>query len=265
MGKELVRPPRFTLKQHVFPAASIKRFESETGVRVFSKNLGKSFSANRNNPIFIVRRVWDERTETVIGKQIEDKFQGLARSIISGSTTVIGHFEKTVVEDFYSLWCVRHDFKVQGLPDISMNGISGTDLNEEQEAVLESKGVIFARPDGIMPGRFMAGIRVVRSQDIFRQSVRGLNWGVLRSAEGEFIAPDCYSTLMIVPVTPQIILAAGQENSFLTYSELAIMNRCAIKESHDYYYARDFGVCPVISNEPPRIKRLFEPEYITTI
>lgn len=253
-------PHNLTIKQHVFPRASIERFYNSNGfVSVFRKEHGEVIPLRSSNEFFCAKRVWDQRTEVSIGKQIEDEFQALVRGIESGAVTVIGHFEKRVVEEFYSLWRSRHRFLTHGLDDISLNGINGESLTIDQQELLEKRHVIFFR-DGVMPGRFVAGIHVVRYIDSFLQSNFNMQWGIVRSVDGEFIVPDCFEDMMIVPITPRIALMADQSNSIITRDEVAVVNRMAIERSSKYYFARDFSSCPVISYVPPRLQRLFAPD-----
>jgi hypothetical protein len=212
-----------------------------------------------SNDFFCAKRVWDQRTEVSIGKQIEDEFQSLVRAIESGTVTDIGYFEKRVVEEFYSLWRTRHRFLLHGLDDIPLNGIDGESLTVDQQELMEKRHVIFFR-DGMMPGRFAAGIHVVRYMDYFLQSNMNMQWGIVRCVDGEFIVPDCFEDMMIVPIAPKIALMADQPNSIITRDEVAVVNRVAINRSSKYYFASNLSLCPVISYSSPRLQRLFAPD-----
>lgn len=251
-------PHRLTRQQHVFPAASIQRFQGRDGcVQVFRVGAGNCFSAKPNNPIFVAQRVWDEKAENGIGKNIEDKFQYLAEGVVTGRLNAIGLLEKPVVEEFYSLWRTRYGFKYRGLPDMQVNRVSGNDLSKDEAEVLESKHTMYIRADGTMPGRLLAGVHIFGYYNRFRDSAKSLQWGIVRSADGEFVVPDCFHDLLIIPVSPSILIMADQPNSWLTKDEVAVVNRCAIERSEDYYFARNFGSCPIYSINPPRIQRLF--------
>jgi hypothetical protein len=251
----------FTIKQHVFPVAGIARFYSSNKyVQVFDRLRSKTFPANANNPLFYAQRVWDEKTEKFIGKGIEDAFQRLAVSIIDGRTTRLGILENGIVGQFWSLWRTRHGFKKNGLPDLNLRGITGSELSEEQEETLEAKGVMYTRSDGTMPGRFAASIHVWGFYNAFRMEERDIRWGIVRSIEGEFIVPDTFDDLMAVPITPNLILLADQEDCWLNRDEVAVINRCAIQRAENYFFARDFGKCPVLGGQTLSMKRRFLPE-----
>jgi hypothetical protein len=68
-------PEKLTKKQHIFPAESIKRFYNEDCyVKVKRKNNNKYFPAKAGNKIFCAKRIWDERSEKIWMKSIEDEF-----------------------------------------------------------------------------------------------------------------------------------------------------------------------------------------------
>jgi hypothetical protein len=251
-------PHGLTINQHVFPRASIERFYDSNGfVSVFYKDHAKVIPSKSSNELFCAKRVRDQKTESGIGKQIEDKFQSLVDSVLSGAVRIIGHFEKDVIEQFFSLWRARHKFKIEGLPDIQSEGISGELLTQDQQEILEKNHTIFMRQGGIMPGRFAASIHVVGYLQAFRSSNLEINWGIVRSESGEFIVPDCFEDMMIVPISPNITLIADQPDSVITRAEVAVINRIAVQRSTNFYFARKLSACPLYDITPPRIHRRF--------
>jgi hypothetical protein len=97
-----------TVRQHVFPLASIARFADADG-RVSLHDLvrGKERSAKPDDDIFCAKRAWDQRAEGGYMKKIEDEFQSLASQVIHGVVSEIGEAEKSVFNRFYALWCMR--------------------------------------------------------------------------------------------------------------------------------------------------------------
>ena len=252
-GTQKGNPHRLTIDQHVFPRASINRFINTDGlVEVFSRNAKKVLKIKSNNNLFCAKRIWDQKTEVGIGKRIEDEFQRLVNKIQNGSVSTIGFFEKRVVEDFFSLWRSRHHFRIHGLPDLEVKGITGDSLTKDQQEILERKHTLFFR-NGVMPGRFTAGIQVIRYMDAFRHDNRFVEWGIVRSAEGDFIVPDCFEDIMIVPVSPTIALMADHPNATITKRELEIVNSVAIDRSSDFYFAKKLCYCPVTGDSHTRL------------
>jgi hypothetical protein len=72
-------PRHLTVKQHVWPFESIRRFANSKGVVcLYYKPRDKTRWAKPNDPLFCARRVWDQRAETGYMKRIEDAFQAVA-------------------------------------------------------------------------------------------------------------------------------------------------------------------------------------------
>lgn len=252
-------PHRLTVAQHVFPKSGIRRFcNSDGAVQVFSRKLGRVLSLAPGNEFFCVKRVWDQSAETGIGKRAEDRFGSLANGILSGTVKTIGVFEKRVVEEFFSLWRTRHKFKIEGLPDINFPEFSGDQLTKNEQEILESKHVTFML-DGVMPGRFAASIHLFGFYSQFSMDNHRMQWGIVRAGQGEFIVPDCFQDMMVIPLSPTIAIAADQPNSVLTLDEVAAINQLAISRATDYFFARDLSKCPLIRRSPPRLHRMFTP------
>ncbi|MCM2463459.1 DUF4238 domain-containing protein [Pseudomonas sp. CG7] len=238
-------PHRLTVDQHVFPKAGIQRFTNSDGnVEIFIKKLNRVLQLRPNNPIFCAKRVWDQKTEAAVGKHIEDRFQALARAIVNGTVTTIGILEKRVVEEFFSLWRARHKFRLEGLEDVVLHGIAGDSLTKDQQEILERKHVMYA-VDGVMKGRLLASVHVFGYQNAFLQDNQSMQWGIARSYSDEFIAPDCFADMMIIPVSPRIAIVADQPDMILTHDQVAVINQQAIARASDYYFARRLALIPV--------------------
>jgi hypothetical protein len=94
-----------TVKQHVWPLASIARFADGTGtVCLFDKVRSKARRALPDDSIFCARRVWDQRAESGYMAAIEVAFQNLANEVVSGGVTSIGSSQKVTVDAFFALW-----------------------------------------------------------------------------------------------------------------------------------------------------------------
>lgn len=239
-------PYKLTIKQHVFPAVSINRFSADTGkVDVFMMEQQIVRSLAPKDKYFCALRAWDQKSEAGYGKKIEDRFQELAESIISGRVKTIGLLEKFVVEEFFALWRARRSFKHNRQPDLTVRGITGDSISVDEQERLENHYVMFFR-GGVLPGRFVAGINTIRYIDMFIEANRNMRWGIVRAGEGEFLVPDGFADMMIVPVTPSISLMADRPDGVIGRREVAIANRVAIERSAQYYFARDFSCCPVI-------------------
>lgn len=242
-------PHKLTVNQHVLPRASIQRFANPKGfVEVYIKEQGQLARLRANNALFCARRAWDQKTEAGIGKRIEDRFQVLASAIQTGDVRTIGVFEKRVVEEFFSLWRARQKFKLEGLQDIRLNGITDAPLTKDEQERLERDYVMYSIK-GVMKGRLLAGVHVFGYQDRFIHENRTIDWGIARSPLSEFIVPDCFDDLMIVPVSPRIAIIADRPDSVLTQDQVAVINQQAILRSTNFFFARRLS-STLINREP---------------
>lgn len=251
-------PHRLTIDQHVFPKASIQRFTNPGGsVEIFVKKLNRVLKLKPNNSIFCARRVWDQKTEAGIGKHIEDRFQALACAIEKGTVTTIGVFEKRIIEEFFSLWRTRQKFKLQGLEDVRLNGINGDSLTKDEQEILERNHVMYA-VDGVMRGRLLASVHVFGYQDRFIHDNKSMRWGIAQSCSDEFIVPDCFDDMMIVPISPKIAIVADLPDLTLTHDQVVVINQAAIARASGYYFARRLAVSPVVREISPPFERRFD-------
>ncbi len=94
-------PHGLTIDQHVFPKRSIERFAGQDGrVYVYLKSKQVYFQAAPGDVIFCAKRIWDQRAEYGYMREIEDKFQALAESIICGDLKEIDQQNTEILNDF---------------------------------------------------------------------------------------------------------------------------------------------------------------------
>jgi hypothetical protein len=112
-----------TVRQHVFPSASIARFAGTEG-RVSLHDVARSQVrlAKPDDDIFCAKRAWDQRAERGYMKRIEDEFQILASKVVEGALSEIGEAEKGVVDHFYALWHMRARHRT--LPSRKLNWVA---------------------------------------------------------------------------------------------------------------------------------------------
>lgn len=254
-------PYKLTEHQHVFPAASIKRFVgADRFVQVHQKNTGRVHKYSPKDPYFCGLRLWDHRTEHGLIHKNELRFQAVAKSILADPAGFSPSAQKNdAITDFYILWNLRHQQKISPVADqsIKRTGMSLVrDIDKESQELLEVGGVCFIKPDFTFPGQFFGGVHLLEGLDINRQRMRGTTWGLIFATEGEFIVPDNFMHSSIVPLTPKLCLAAGSANLLIDRVEVARINGDAVSGSHAYYFAKNLEDCPIPSqakiNEFPK-------------
>jgi hypothetical protein len=247
-------PRKLTVKQHTFPSASIARFVNEDGkVQLFHKRSGKVLRAKPSDKLFCALRVWDQQAEAGFMKEVEDAFQALADEILIDRKRSLGDAEFRVINQFYCLWNIRARHKQGTTADPSLADLGVLDVKckfttDEQEH-LEAHGIGVIRPDLTIPSRLVVSprIRLELSREV--KIMRIARWQVLQATGGDFIVPDNFQKLWLVPLSPTLCLWASGESSYkvITRDELAIINQAAIRTSIEHYFARDFSHCPLPS------------------
>lgn len=238
-------PHQLTTKQHVFPAASIERFVQKDGlVSVFLHKQQKTVLYRPQDVLFCARRTWNHASEHGFMKKVEDAFQILANQIMDGTVNCsLGLKEHKIISHFYSLCRLRAEAKAESPQDVKIKGfLPGSTLTKNQEEILEKNWYIFARGT-TMPGRHMTSIRIQILLD--RLCAPETTWAVVYSKVIEFVVPDSFFEVGIVPLSPNCCLVANQGGGEITSDNAIAINRIAIEKSSIYYFARDLSKCGV--------------------
>jgi len=246
-------PHELTICQHIFPAKSIARFTNKSGVvdesGVVEVKLiaeSKIIKIKPKAKLFCARRIWDQRAESGYMKKIEDNYQSIAGSIVNGILNKIGQKEKPVINDMFAIWNIRAFQKNLPIQEQKINGITGVakNLTIDEQELLEKNHVGFIQPDLTFPGRQLAGIHIQQNLDMWREQLKDAEWGILRASNGEFIVPDNFSNIRILPITPKLCLYSPSNNQVLGIEQVAIINKLALDTANKYYFAHDLSKCP---------------------
>lgn len=238
-------PHNLTIKQHSFPKKSIERFANNGVIQVFLINENRTFFAKSDNEIFCVRRVWDQRTEQGYMKRIEDEFQELADEL-SQKSRGLSDIENSLISDFYLLWCLKLHYSDNPVSNQRTPGIPGSNLNKDQEEILESRYTSFIKSNGLIPGRFInSGHIQVHMNNLKEKQFKNVKWNILEAKKGEFIVPDNFSPYKVVPINPMKCFSTNGMDRFIEEEEVAIINKTALSTCRKFYFARDITSCPV--------------------
>jgi len=237
-------PRQLTINQHVMPRRSIARFTDGGVVKVVSLPYNAVKKRHPEHVVFCVKRLWDQKAETIGSRRIEAAYQDVADATVNGCRTFTNEQQKAITEMFF-LWKARYETKGEDREDIYANGITGSDLDLDQQEILENKGCIFMLPGGRMPRRFMNGISLRVRMDNDRIHAGPINWGVVEAKEGEFIVPDTTGGVTLMPISPKLCLTGGQTNICINFEAVAETNALLRSLAVGYYFARDLEVCPM--------------------
>lgn len=246
-------PHKLTINQHIIPRASIKRFynhENKIELKnLYSKKKVKSVT-NANDEIFIVKRLWSQKTEDVIMKSIEDKFQILVDKIIEKKLLAFSEQENQIICDMYSLWEFRTHYIEEctsSFINTSLYGITPSNITKDEEEILESKGAGYISQDNTFSTRFILEIEVNRFIDMKFSYRENIKWGLLKSEEAEFIMPSNPinsnngkdKETIIFPITPYLCLVPISVFETIKKSEVKQLNEILVKNSKWFYFAKN--------------------------
>lgn len=256
-------PHGLTVNQHVFPKESIERFTQDDGfVSVHLHQGNRTVPLRPNNARFCAKRVWNQAAEQGFMKKIEDDFQSLAQQILDGSINLpLTPSEHTAVSEFYALCRLRAEARLARPTDIQINGVlPESALTKDQEEILEKNGYCFARGT-TFPGRHIASIRI--QMLLSRLCAPETTWAVVHSRTVEFLVPDSFREIGVVPLSPNYCLVANQIGGEITADNAIEINRIAIAQSSDYYFARDLAKCGTLKTATSSTKPCMNPNVKT--
>ncbi|WP_165988057.1 hypothetical protein [Caballeronia sp. SBC1] len=172
-------PNGLTVEQHVFPLCSMQAFVGPVKrVSLFEMSEGKSRRVKPKNVVFCAERAWDQRTEGVLMKQIEDEFQDIVQPILRGQAHSIAPEQKHAIDRMFALWYMRSRHRNLEAQEIQLNSVSGSALTKTEEENLEMNNYMYIRPGGKMPARQFNGMRL---QQLINDYTRDLDvltgWG----------------------------------------------------------------------------------------
>ncbi len=241
-------PHEITVHQHVFPAASIWRFQQRERVHLFDIQRGKGRFARSNDKIFCADRAWSQGTETEIMKPIEDGFQEIADRIQLCGQANLDDKELEAIGVFYSLWQARAEHRHLLEQDLKPEGVvEGRNVFsiDEQER-LEKRGAFVILGDGTLPMRYANSIIVTLSIYKHKARLPSKSWGLIKASEGEFCVPD-RPAHGVIPLTPSLALGFGSPSGEITNDDLADLNRRMFVSAEECVFARDLTKCPGIT------------------
>ena len=238
-------PNGLTLKQHVFPLRSIKRFVDQSGrVSVSDKLRGQVRPRAPDDILFCARRAWDQRAEAGYMKQIEDRFQMTVQAIIDGQAATILPEQKPSIDSLFALCYMRARYRDLDAQEIQLSGIMGSELSKAQEENLEKNGYLFTRTGGKIPARQLNGLQLQLRINGYAAELAALTrWGVIRAQAGEFIVPDV-PVHTVIPLSPTFALISPAPDGVIVEQNLAEINRSAMASSQAYFFARNLSHCP---------------------
>lgn len=220
-------PHQLTVKQHIVSAAHIKRFAVSQEVEVALPKYGRKFRAAPDNQVFGAKRVWDQKTESLRMKRIEDDFQRELTSIdLFGAVSDHG-----AISRYFVLWNYRANAAFAEQEGIELVDSEGTELTKPEEEILESKGVIFVRKGGIVPARFNHGIQLMKTLKAHAKRIRSTEWNLVESNTDLLVGDTPVAP--VIPIANRCALVAGSARPTVDFS---VINRRMKSEAQKWYF-----------------------------
>ncbi|MGA7439396.1 MAG: hypothetical protein WBW32_14860 [Luteibacter sp.] len=237
-------------KQHVMPAASIRRFfrEGTSYVEVFLRAQSKSVRQGESWREFVANRMWDEQIERAALVD-ESAFQNLADLIIAGKDTLTPQ-ENLVASKFWAIISERSRARRVPLEsDSVLERIPVSTLPNSHLDHLENQGMFLA---GTIDQLNRAVYGLAQRTAVMAAERKPLSWRVVRANEGQFLVSDDYHRAQRLPVDPTTYLEVG--DGALTLNRLGVIefNKFLLERSERYVFARSLSDCGVGINTPQR-------------
>ncbi|TXI85541.1 MAG: hypothetical protein E6Q40_07630 [Cupriavidus sp.] len=239
---------QITNRQHFIARSVLKRFAGNGGkVQVLEFATGETANCGPDDDRFVVRRHWDQRSESRVMQDIERRFGSIAASVLRGKALRSDRAFHTTISEMYALWRPRFELAVRPMPDMQL-AVSGVEreVAPAMRDQLEHHGVIVPDAAGRIAGRSLAGVSLMRMLDMHAIQMTLTKWAVVRAHEGEFVLPDTFGQFLVLPLAPTYCFIADNENGVIDRDTVADLNALAKRSAHRFIVARDIAACPGI-------------------
>lgn len=142
------------MKQHVVSRRLLERFRAGGTLLVSRResNFESWFPASPDNPVFCATRAWDQKSERLLFKNVEDRFHSQLDFILR-TGAVSDHWSVT---EYLLMWQFRSCWAYRLRHEIELRAIESNGLTKDQEERLERVGVVYTRKGGTVPDRLFA-------------------------------------------------------------------------------------------------------------
>jgi hypothetical protein len=241
-------PHGLTVNQHIFPQFCIKRFSDSSGkVSFYDKQYNRTSKQYPKNHRFCGQRVWNENQETGFMKSIEDDYLSVINRVYHQVTYQLQPEDHYVITSMFFLWKFRQYRTTNPIPNTRLKGILTNGLSAsftlDQREQAEKVGVTIIDDNGWVNSRDMTGDNIQLQVMHYRNHYKNMRWGVLHSQNAEFLVPDTYDDVLVLPVSPFICFVLNFESALVTDQHVYQINKIAVSKSQKYYFARDFSKC----------------------
>ncbi|KAB7690898.1 hypothetical protein GBN24_07895 [Plesiomonas shigelloides] len=236
-------PNQFVIQQHFHTAHCIGKFAGKNNkveVRYIKSDLVEY--KDKRAKLFCAQRCWDESSEKGLMAKIEHDFHNQINNIKPYDIR-----DHQAISQYFLLWRIRHYLYTSSEQELTLNGISGSNLTKCEEETIEKKWGMFSRENGVIPSRFISGLQIKIQLARQWHQVQHLKWGLLKATDGEFLVADSYRELTLMPISPKLAFYVGGKDSSINIQTLAKINQRSIESAINFYFAKKLDECPILS------------------
>jgi hypothetical protein len=214
------------INQHIVSNRHIDAFTRDGVVSVRLLTHDAEFNAPPQNEVFCAKRQWDEKTEKIRMKSIEDRFHREMDRIKAGEELS----DHEAMTEYLLTWLFRAWAGDNEQKGTKLNGITPSDLTNEEKANLEANGVAYVDSDGRVPERFGRGLDYMALLDHPPDQVHTGEWRVVEVKE-ELLVSDLPVT-SIIPIAPLAAVVPEHLEEFVP----SIYNDIARDNARNWYF-----------------------------
>lgn len=210
-----------------------------------------SFPTTPENEIFCAMRAWDQPAEEGIFKNVENAFHAEVDEVMRVGTVK----DHDVVSRYLAVWELRSRYKENPPKDEELAGISEQALTKDEQEILESNWLHFARGT-MMPGRQVAGLLAVKFVDQHMWRYKGIRWGLARTRSlPGFVCPDRPASTAFIPIDRKHALVARWSDLRLTSNDVERLNGESWTQAKGYVFGHPSDVLSFASMNAARGER----------
>ena len=223
-----------TIRQHVFPRASIARFTNQRGQVALHYKEGNACLVSSKHKVFCALQVWDDWSEHGRANPIEEEYQRVASSFANRVGDLTSS-ESKVLTQMFCLWVARCWLRHSPATNYKLNGVTGETypFTQDQREKAEKMGVVTLGSDGTLPSRLIVGDQIQLGMASFCGEFGNTNWTCVEYRGETVLVPDGFYRFPYMPLSPSKAFISNS-HQHLSISEL---NSIALSESVAYYFS----------------------------
>ncbi|MBA0212131.1 hypothetical protein [Pectobacterium brasiliense] len=249
-GVSRKNPNNITINQHIIPKKHLTYWSSD-GRNVVVKNISteNELTIPFDNPLFCVKRLWDQGVELDF-KKIEDEYQSQLESVLNGG--IKAKFNMNSFVDYYKSIVIRCELSKKERPHYVVGAdLIGEHTKEQLEKseweLVDNETGIFTIPvaesaESQSASRFVVRISIDMIFSQLDELFANTNWNIIfleENHESLFISDAIFhfheNGFHLLPLTPRILLISAETKIKMGNAlKSSVINKLMMKFSSIY-------------------------------